>query len=198
MISAAEVQNGVAGAWRLMFGRREGLALLDLTADGFWNSFYAMVLALPPLLVIWTLSALDVDTTIAGGRPGILLRLAIIDFAAWVAPLIVLALVAKPLGIGDRFVHYVVASNWASAIIIWLLLPPVLAGNITGPSDVVDLLTLLVFLSTLILTWRMTNAALEKGVAMGTGVFVLMIVLSIIVVYGLEYLLGMPQSVRAT
>jgi hypothetical protein len=41
--------------WRLalMTGKRDGLKLLDLSADGFWNSFYAIVLALPAMFVGW-------------------------------------------------------------------------------------------------------------------------------------------------
>ena len=60
------------------------------------------------------------------GRFGMLMRLATVDIGAWVLPLVALALVAPRAGLGDRFVHYVVASNWASAIIAWLMLPSAL------------------------------------------------------------------------
>ena len=35
----------LTGAWRLMLGKADGLRLLDLSADGFWNSFFAIVVA---------------------------------------------------------------------------------------------------------------------------------------------------------
>ena len=50
MPSANEIQAGLTGAWRMMLGRSDGIGLLDLSADGFWNSFFAMIVALPPLL----------------------------------------------------------------------------------------------------------------------------------------------------
>ena len=53
MLSGAEIQNGLTGAWRLMIGNAEGLRLLDLTADGFWNSFFAIIVALPAMLLGW-------------------------------------------------------------------------------------------------------------------------------------------------
>jgi hypothetical protein len=53
----------------------------------------------------------------------VLFRLAFIDVAAWIAPLVVVGLLAKPIGIADRFVPFVVASNWGSAIMAWMLLP---------------------------------------------------------------------------
>lgn len=37
MFADAEIQSGLAGAWRLMTGRADGLKLLNLSADGFWT-----------------------------------------------------------------------------------------------------------------------------------------------------------------
>ena len=48
-----DIQKYLYGAWQLLLGRREGMKLLDLSADGFWNSFYAIVLALPAMFVGW-------------------------------------------------------------------------------------------------------------------------------------------------
>ncbi|MER9338061.1 hypothetical protein NKJ06_29550, partial [Mesorhizobium sp. M0293] len=60
MLSADETQASLTGAWRLMLGKTDGLRLLDLSADGFWNSFFAIVVAAPALLVGW----------VGGGPPG--------------------------------------------------------------------------------------------------------------------------------
>ena len=57
MLSGTEIQSGLTGAWRLMMGRADGLRLLDLTADGFWNSFFAIIVALPPMALGWVLLA---------------------------------------------------------------------------------------------------------------------------------------------
>ena len=53
MLSAEETQASLTGAWRLMLGKADGLRLLDLTADGFWNSFFAIAVAAPALIVGW-------------------------------------------------------------------------------------------------------------------------------------------------
>ena len=37
----------------MMLGKPDGLRLLDLSADGFWNSFFAIVGALPALIAGW-------------------------------------------------------------------------------------------------------------------------------------------------
>ena len=53
MLTADETQASLIGAWRLMLGKVDGLRLLDLSADGFWNSFFAIVIAAPALIVGW-------------------------------------------------------------------------------------------------------------------------------------------------
>ncbi|TIT29365.1 MAG: transporter, partial [Mesorhizobium sp.] len=165
MLSADETYASLAGAWRLMLGKVDGLRLLDLSADGFWNSFFAIVVAAPALIVGWVGIANEIgDPNAFAGRFSMLLRLATVDIGSWVLPLVGLALIAPRVGIGGRFVHYVVASNWASAIIAWLMLPSALIRLFLPSTDEVPgLVSLLLFAVSMILTWRMTNAVIGRG-----------------------------------
>ena len=192
MLSADETYASLAGAWRLMFGKADGLRLLDLSADGFWNSFFAIVVAAPALIVGWVGIANEIgDPDAFAGRLGMLIRLATVDIGSWVLPLVALALVAPRAGIGSRFVHYVVASNWASAIIAWLMLPSALLRLfLPSTNEVSGLVSLLLFGLSMVLTWRMTNAAIGRGAAVGTAVFVGMFVASLLVLFGLQAVLG--------
>ncbi|TPI30592.1 transporter [Mesorhizobium sp. B3-1-9] len=192
MLSADETYASLAGAWRLMFGKADGLRLLDLSADGFWNSFFAIVVAAPALIVGWVGIANEIgDPDAFAGRLGMLIRLATVDIGSWVLPLVALALVAPRAGIGGRFVHYVVASNWTSAIIAWLMLPSALLRLfLPSTSDVNSLVSLFLFALSMVLTWRMTNASIGRGAAVGTTVFVGMFIASLLVLFGLQALLG--------
>lgn len=192
MLSSDETYASLAGAWRLMLGKADGLRLLDLSADGFWNSFFALVVAAPALIVGWVGIANEIgDPNAFGGRFSMLIRLATVDVGAWVLPLVGLALVAPRAGIGGRFVHYVVASNWASAIIAWLMLPSALIRLfLSSTNEMAGLVSLLLFALSMVLTWRMTNAAIGKGAAVGTAVFAGMFVASLAVLFGLQALLG--------
>ncbi|MBZ9681103.1 MULTISPECIES: transporter [unclassified Mesorhizobium] len=192
MLSADETQASLTGAWRLMLGKADGLRLLDLTADGFWNSFFAIIVAAPALIVGWVGIANEIgDPDTFAGRFSMLVRLATVDIGSWVLPLVALALVARRAGIGGRFVHYVVASNWASAITAWLMLPSALIRLfLSSASQVSSLVSLLLFSLSMVLTWRMTNATIGRGAAFGTAVFVGMFVASLLVLFGLQMLLG--------
>jgi hypothetical protein len=193
MLSGAEVYQGLSAAWKLMTGKPEGLRLLDLSADGFWNSFFAIVVALPALVLGWVAIANEMETTGFGAKLGAMVRLAMVDLGAWVLPLCGLALVARRAGIAQRFVHYVVATNWASAIIVWIMLPPALLRLVAPGTtdDFASLLSLALFGLTMVLVWRLTNAVIAMGAAVGTAVFAGMFFASLAVLLALQSLLGL-------
>jgi hypothetical protein len=199
MLSVDETFSSLTGAWRLMLGKADGLRLLDLSADGFWNSFFAIVVAAPAMIVGWVGTANEIgDPNALAGRLGMLIRLATVDLGSWLLPLVALALVASRAGIGDRFVHYVVASNWASAITAWMLLPSALIRLfLPSGNPVAELVWLVLVVLSLVLTWRMTNAAIGKGAAVGSAVFAGMLVVSLAVLFGLVALLGITVPTAA-
>ncbi|WP_292015605.1 transporter, partial [Mesorhizobium sp.] len=160
--------------------------------------FFAIVVAAPALIVGWVGIANEIgDPNAFAGRFSMLLRLATVDIGSWVLPLVGLALVAPRVGIGGRFVHYVVASNWASAIIAWLMLPSALIRLfLPSTNEVPGLVSLLLFAVSMILTWRMTNAVIGRGAAVGTAVFAGMFVASLVVLFGLQALLGITIPTR--
>lgn len=197
MLAANEMQNSLLGAWRLMMGKADGLRLLDLSVDGFWNSFFAMVVALPPLFVSWTSFANEISPgpELFSERLGLMPRLAIIDFCAWVVPLLGLAATAKHVGLAGRFVHYVVATNWASAIIAWMMMPPALIRLIfPAANDVASFISLAIFLVSMLFSWQLTNATLNRGPAIATAVFAAMFVASVAVLLVLQSAFGLSAA----
>jgi hypothetical protein len=197
MPSGENIQLYLTGAWRMMLGKADGLRLLDLSVDGFWNSFFAIVIALPPLAVSWVgaaneLSQLSVDF---GGKLSIVARLAVIDIATWILPLIALAAIVSRVGLADRFVHFVVSGNWASALFIWITVPVSLARLIwpLGTETKVLLWFVLIALN-LVVSWRVTHVALAKGAAITTAVFAGMLFLSLIIQGILMAALGLGQA----
>ena len=193
MLSADEIQSSLNGAWRMMLGKADGLRLLDLSADGFWNSFFAIAVAMPALIVGWVGVSNAIGET-AADRFELLLKLALVDIGTWVLPLLALGAVAPRAGLSSRFVHYVVAGHWTGAIIAWLMLPGALLRMLFPAADQASgLLSLLLFLVSLVFSWRMTNIAIGKGAAMATAVFAGMFAVSLILLFMLEKLLDIPR-----
>ena len=192
-----EIQRQLHAAWRMMItGKPANVRAFDLSIDGFWNSFFAIVIAIPALVVGWVPLANIVagaDSTF-GARLGAVFRVALVDLGAWVIPIILLALVSGYIGIRDRFIPLVVATNWASALYAFLMLPPALLRLVFPDMEALSLnLSLMVFLASLVLSWRLTNAALNKGPMLASGVFAGLLVASIASVFILQDLLMVAQ-----
>ena len=199
MPSAENIQQYLTGAWRMMMGKADGLRLLDLSADGFWNSFFAMVIALPALIVGWVgvTNELSALSGAFGSKLSILVRLAVIDLATWVVPLVALAAVASRVGIGDRFVALVVASNWASALFVWIMLPASLMGLIwPAASDTSSVVSLFLFVLSMVLSWRMTNVAIGRGPALASAVFIGMFLVSLATLLIMQSALGLTAPAQ--
>lgn len=195
MPSLADVHQYFTAVWQMMIGRQEGLKRLDLSADGFWNSFFAILVAFPPLVVGWVAVANEIAGADAlGFRLSVFVRLMATDLGSWVIPFGILALAARPAGIADRFVHYVVSSNWASALFAWALLPPTLMRLFWPQArEASSAVALLLFAVTMVLSWRLTNVAVNKGPAVASAVFAAMFAASLGVLFTLEGLLGLSR-----
>lgn len=187
-----DIQRQMQGAWRMMTGRHDGIRLLDLSVDGFWNSFFAILVALPVMLMAWVPVAGDLAGPGASFavRLGIVIRLALVDIGAWILPLVALAAVVDYVGLRDRFVHYIVASNWASALFAWFMLPASLVRLfMPEAADAATAFALGIFLASLVLSWRLTDAALGKGAATTTAVFFGILFASILTLFALQDIL---------
>jgi hypothetical protein len=119
----------------------------------------------------------------------------VIDLAIWILPLIALAAIVSRVGLADRFVHFVVSGNWASALFIWITVPVSLARLIwpLGTETKVLLWFVLIALN-LVVSWRVTHVALAKGAAVTTAVFAGMLFLSLIIQGILMAALGLGQA----
>ena len=200
MPAIEDIQRYLTGVWGMMTGRPDGIRLLDLSADGFWNSFFAIAVALPALFVGWAgfANELGAEPDVFGHPASILLRVALVDVGTWLLPLALLGIVAPWAGIADRFVHYVVASNWASALLIWLMLPATLL-RLLAPSlqGLAEMLSLVLFAVSIALTWRLTNAAIGKGAWIATAVFAGMFAASLVILFVLQGAFGLTAPDQA-
>jgi hypothetical protein len=188
------VQNALTASWRMMWGRRDAIRMHDLSADGFWTSFFAILVALPPLVVGWVAIAdqLAAFPDSVGSRMSVVFRLAIVDLGSWILPLALLAAVSPYAGISKRFVHYVVSANWGSAIAAWIMLPPSLVRLVFGQiGEAVVFLSVLLFGFTLVLSWRLTDAAYDRGPAVASAVFAGILVASLMTLFALQRLFGL-------
>ena len=139
--------DNLAGAWLIMRGRAEGLNRLDLSVEGFWRSFAAIVLIVPFAVVGLISQRTFVEDGEAAADPLTESGLGLESVALlgdWLTFPLVFAAMARPLGLAARYVPFIVARNWAS-VIITAMVSIVHAGHIVGllPSELASLLLFL-------------------------------------------------------
>jgi hypothetical protein len=183
MNAFAKLSDNLAGAWQVMLGRAEGLNRLDLSIEGFWRSFAAIAL-IAPLAALGFISqaklaesVADQSVEVAGG--GFAPEVAAL-LADWVTFPLVFAVIAGPLGVGARYVPFIVARNWG-AVIIAALVSIIHAAHIVGllPSALTSFLLLAAVAVALRFSYVIARTALAAPVTVALPVVLLDFLISL-------------------
>lgn len=149
--------NGLAGAFMLARGRKDGLALIDPTPAGAWASFASMWLCAPGYVALRLMGAGEE----MGDPLRVLLAEAIGYVLGWFAfPVLMAGLVVTMMRV-SAFPRFVSAWNWTNAVQILVLL---CAGAIGAlgilPGAAGDALGIAALLYILWLEWFVAREAL--------------------------------------
>ncbi|APX68886.1 MULTISPECIES: hypothetical protein [unclassified Brucella] len=200
MPSLDDIFRYFRGAWKMMLGRKDGLNFLDISAEDFWASFYAIAVALPPLFASWVAYAanLTAGREEAGTRFLIVTRTAVVDIGAWLVPLVIVGLLAKRIGIAKRYATYVIAINWGNALLAWLFTPiTLLQLFFPGRFDVATLFAFIMFGISIVLSYRLTFVALQRPHSYTAPFFACMFIGSLFLTALLQQLLGISFDPHA-
>lgn len=187
MIGAREIEASLKGSWLLFLNREDGLKWFDLSVAGFWRSFLVLVLLLP---LFWVTSVAE--------KQLILTETDLVpeDFQAtafwsarlvglvldWLALPVLLAAVARPLGIAAAYPAFIAVRNWTS---LFVSIPYVLtaclylAGVMPGGIMYLSWLCLLVMI--LWFRFQVTRMMLGPSVALALAIVILDFTLSIFI-----------------
>jgi hypothetical protein len=179
-VTAADFRAGVEAAVALLFGRPGALARFDVSLEGFWRSFAAILLVLPcfavSVLAEGRIESAGLPAEVADGFPwfGFVAVRTVALLLEWIALPVVLALLAGRLGLAARYVPFIVARNWASAVASALYSAPALLflAGIAGAA-VSQVLSLAIVAVALQYQYRIARQALAVPPGMAVAVVVL-------------------------
>ncbi len=180
MAPLSEIIRSLYGALHLARGDTSGMAFFNATEQGFWRSFTAAILIAPLFALLLTIRYHVNEAGVS------LLRFTAIETIAyvvsWVAFPLLLFHLTDILGIGHRFIRYIVAYNWASVLQNLLYLPFALlveAHLVQGAGSTFFGILLLGLV--LLYTWFVTRTALEVTNLLAAGLVMIDLVLSIFI-----------------
>lgn len=161
-----EISHYLKGIWLLLTGDKRGFDYLDLSATGVWRSFAAILWCLPAMAVSWGAWRLFYLENMPEGTPAglsFILKMATIDIAAWVLPLLLIAALAKPLAYGEILADIIVTSNWLSMPIFYAMaVPAAIRLIVPGSEELTALLSLIALIISFTAIFRLMKAIAEQ------------------------------------
>jgi len=162
----SSITRNLSGAFDLLLNREQGLEKLDLSADGFWESFKGLALAgvidLIALMIIFNTRSSGAENAGQSAFTFALTALAI-ALTSYLVAMLALFFLCQYSYCADRYSTAFIANNWASPIVSLGYLPVVM------------------LISTL-----STDASAQNGNP--TGMLILLPVFAILVIVGIRLL----------
>ncbi len=191
MLTRDEITRSLAGAWELFLDRPGAMSRFDVSVDGFWRSFAAVVLIVPSyafaVLADNRMSSAE-DPTLALETGGDLILHNGIGLALdWIALPLILALLARPLGIARHYPEFIVARNWCAvlAAVPFGVIGLFVLGGLVGP-DLGRLLMIAALIAVLRYNYVIARRALEASAGFAIGIVVLDFVVSLTLAFALD------------
>lgn len=164
MLSADEVGRSLSGAMQLLNRDEGGLRWFPVSIEAFWRSFGAVVLTAPAFVTALAADRMRLGLPLDEGLfsdPGLVTVRLLFVGAAWIAFPILMIAVARWLGLGHRYVRFVIAYNWSAVFASAILAFPT-AMYVTGlASSALSTLFVVAFAVVVFrLRWFLAKAAL--------------------------------------
>jgi hypothetical protein len=190
-----EVLVYIKGLWLLIQGDREGYRWLDISEDGLWRSFTAMLWSLPALAVGWAswrlyyLSAMPSGTTVGFG---FFVKLMITDLAGWLLPIALTAILARPLGFSIFVVPVIVTTNWLQVPLAYAMaVPAAMLLLVSGSADLVAVLWLLLIFANAALLFRLLRTVTANQNLLAAALTTLFLLSPLMIMQFLQHLFGL-------
>jgi hypothetical protein len=191
MLTSDEISRSTGAAVALFRGDPQGLRMLDVSHDGFWRSFQVFFILLPFIGVMilsersYVLARVPFSEETFPSEWFVLSRL--FGFAIdWIAFPVVLAFLARPLGLERRYVPLVVALNWAALVAAVPAVVPHLLQLLGLISEEMTALLQVVALG-IVLRYQYMVTRIATGVTIGFAIglvalnFILTVIVSVII-----------------
>ncbi|WP_426239981.1 hypothetical protein [Pararhizobium sp. DWP1-1-3] len=190
-----EVGAYLKGVWLLVLGDRSGFDWLDITATGVWRSFAAFLWCLPAMAVgwaAWRLFYLEQMPTGTETGLGFIVRLFLVDMTIWIVPLVLVAVLAKPLGYGDMLASIIISTNWLAVPTVYAMAVPLaIRLVIPGGQGLAYLLSLILLLANFTVVFKLVKTVTNNQLLLASAISALLILPSLMLSEALPPLLGL-------
>ena len=181
-----EVVASLFGAVRLLRGDPGGLKNFNLTEEGFWRSFAAMIIVVP----VFALADFALRQDAEPSAVAVMSRKSVNLGLQWVAFVAAMLALTRALKLSHNYMRFVTVYNWAAVIAVGFVLVPVLlySSGLLGMQATM-FVGFFVFLAMVVYAWYVAREALECSGFVAAGVVFLEYMMAVTI----ERLFGLPQ-----
>jgi len=126
-----EITKSINGAWRIARMDQNALNYFNISIEGFWRSFLAVLIVLPLYVVflvlnLGQLSGMELPTGSATSKElYVAIKLAA-HILGWLAFPIVMIPISRLMDLSQSYVPYIIVWNWSNVLVMAVILPAVL------------------------------------------------------------------------
>jgi hypothetical protein len=197
VITRREADRALTGAWRLFLNKPDAFQFFDVSVEGFWRSFQALLLVAPAYAIAALADRITVVSALPPGTfsDGVFWSAKVVALCIdWVSFPILLAAISGFIGIGRGYVPYIALRNWAT-VLMTLPFAAIAILQLLGVSDDVLLLPSLVALAfSLRLTFVIARRTLGVAPDVAAGLVALDWLVSIAIVMIIDHVTGYPLT----
>ncbi len=190
-----EIGAYLKGVWLLILGDRSGFDWLDITATGVWRSFAAFLWCLPAMAVGWAAWRLFYLEQMPPGTEtglGFILKLFLVDVTMWIVPLVLVSVLAKPLGYAGLLAPIIISTNWLAVPTVYAMAVPLAIRLVMpGGQGLAYLLSLILLLASFTAVFRLVRTVTNNQLLLASTISALLILPSLMLSEALPPLLGL-------
>lgn len=162
-----EIRRSLTGCYRFVRGDPQALGYFNLSVDGFYRSFTAMLLIVPAILIYSLITGRLAEEEIS------VLRLALselaITFTSWLAFLGAIFVLARYFDVAENFPTFVVVYNWSQLFITLIWLPLILFAMVLGAPSVLPFLSVMLLAASYYYLWYIIMRSLAVSIVSAIG-----------------------------
>lgn len=181
MLTADEIGRSLSGTFKLLNRDAEGITAFEVSIAAFWRSFAAILLTAPAFVVALAEDRVELGLPLQDGlfaSPEIVAHEALLALAGWIAFPLAMIAVARRLGLGHRYVGYVIAWNWSAVLAASAFAIPAALHVLGWATDELAVLFAFAF-AVVLLHFRWFLAKTALGVSGGVALLLVLIDLSV-------------------
>ena len=135
-----EITQSLNGAWRIARMDQNALNYFNMSIEGFWRSFLAVLIVLPLYVVflvlnLGQLSGMELPTGSATSKElYVAIKLAA-HILGWLAFPVVMIPISRLMDLSQSYVPYIIVWNWSNVLVMAVILPAVLLFPPSAQSD---------------------------------------------------------------